>query len=236
MITTWENLIRDLILKEPTLNDSWNMYYKVPDFIKIENIEDPFKLCFYTNRNGKIKMLERQYVNRESINEGLINLEKSGLAEVSLIGLPKHGSNANYKHCLTYMVIDKENKSVVVNFRNSDFIKKFPIDLYLIKEILREMGILDYDIYCNFEKITLRSSYLYIYLNQIYNTQGIEKVYEYMDSNYPIVKKFIEYYKINLKKEIKYKSLERSRRYMMESEVYPFIEKYFQEEKDEKVL
>jgi hypothetical protein len=169
MLTTWGKLIDELMYQNLE-NDKQNCYCKNLDLISFEEIDEPFKLCLYTNPKGKYKTLLKQYWNEKSINDVLKKLKEDSedLIELSLKGKPKQGSNSNYKHCLTFMYINKKEKLVVVNFRNSDFIKKFPVDLFLIKDILKKLNIEDYIIYCNFEKLTLRAPFLYIYLNYVY--------------------------------------------------------------------
>lgn len=57
-------------------------------------------------------------------------------------------------------------------------------------------------------------------------------VLKYLKDKPFLVELFINYYKNNLTKNIKYKSLERCRRYMLKTEVYKYIKKYIEEDYD----
>lgn len=224
MAITWELCIRQLLEKEPdeiTAHDYIYNNQRWDDFILNE---DPFKVCLYTNTKGKMSKLYREYFNIDAWS----NLKNTYHVKISMIGAPKSGTNAKQKHCIIYLDIDHNEKKVVIHFRNSDFFKKFLVDVYFVKALMEEYGLLDYSISIEFEKLTLRLAFAYIFLNYIYNKRGdVGIVEEFL--NLDLFSDFIRYYKKHLDKDCTWKSLERCARYMKQTEVYPILSKYIKE-------
>lgn len=201
-----------------------NGYYFERVVLKdIELKEDPFSSCCYTNQQGKLSSLRKQYLNQESLN----SLFSADRVEVSMIGGPKWGSAAKNQHCMESLLVDHQNKRVTINFRNSDFFKKFLVDLYFVKTILSEAGVNGYSYSCHFENLTLRTPFVYLLLNQVYKAEGEAAVRKYLESDNPLIQAFIAYYSSPSTKSITYKSLERAQRRMKELSVYNNIIKEY---------
>lgn len=202
-------------------------YFKNVVIDQFNLVEDPFKTCCYTNPRGKLSTLRKQYLNEESLKD----VFSSNKVEVSMIGGPKWGSTAGNKHCMERLEVDHNNKHVTIYFRNSDFLKKFLVDIYFVKEILSEVGIGGYTYSCVFENLTLRSPFVYLFLNEVEKYEGEEKVKEYLDSDNVLIRSFLEHYKKLEGKDISYKSLERCRRRMKASPLYvSIIRRYIEDE------
>lgn len=178
--------------------------------------EDPFSTCCYTNPRGKITTLRKQYFNEESIKQ----IFSFDFVEVSMVGGPKWGSSSGNKHCMRSLSVDHTTKNVVINFRNSDFFKKFLVDIYFVRTILSEVGIKDYTYSCHFENLTLRVPFVYLFLNELYKAEGELPVKQLLESNNQLIASFLSYYRAQKGKKITYKSLERCARRMKETSVY----------------
>lgn len=187
---------------------------------------DPFDLCCYTNKEGKLTLLNRNYRNQESINEAKKKLKGSNsIVSVSLIGEKKHGSVKNKDFCMYTLFINKDEHRATVIFRNSDILKKLLIDVYWLKNCLfKELGIDDYRLDGVFNSVTLRAPFFYLYLNALKNKTKIEDT---LSRDYPLVKKFKLWYS---KPTPNYKSLERAGRRMRELDIYKTIEPYIKGE------
>ena len=188
---------------------------------------DPFTACCYTNRKGKLATLRKQYLNQDSLNQ----VFSDKVVEVSMVGGPKWGSTAGNKHCMKSLVVDHSQKTVRINFRNSDFLKKFLVDIYFVKEILAEVGIKDYTYSCKFDQLTLRTPFVYLFLHQVFVSSSKERfgspeVASYLESDNPLIVDFIKYYRGLKNKSVNFKSLERAQRRMKELSVYKIIERY----------
>ena len=198
-------------------------YFEDVEIEKFDLKEDPFSTCCYTNKRGKLTLLRKQYLNQNSLSQ----IFSGDLVEVSMVGGPKWGSTAGNKHCMQSLVVDHKNKQVKINFRNSDFLKKFLVDIYFVQEILKEVGVVDYSYSCHFDMLTLRSPFVYLFLNQVYLVEGEKSVREYLESDNKLILSFLDNYKKSKDKKISYKSLDRSRRRMSELSVFNLIIKEY---------
>lgn len=231
----WQGIFYDLIFnKNPNyISGSSYIYgpYLISD-VKLSDNIDPFELCCYTNTNGKLSMLNKNYYNSASIEQAKEKL-KSGVSitSVSLIGQPKHGSVKNKDFCMYTMFINKEEKRATVVFRNSDFLKKLPIDVYWIKNILFvDLGIEDYKLDLVFNSITMRVPFFYIYLNYLYKSNNNKEEALSVIKNCVNFKhiKFINDFKKWYSKPVSnYKSLERAYRRLQEQPYYNIIKQSF---------
>lgn len=222
---TWEFIIRQLINKyigQSHVSSKDYVYDKI-EFLDFEPEEDPFKICCYSNTSGKIDTLMKQYYNKEEWEK----VKKGEKVNVSMIGGPKWGSTKGNKHCITSLEIDPTKQEVMVYFRNSDFFKKFLVDIKFIKFLLEEENLDNYRISCRFEKLTLRLPFAYIYLNYLYNKHHDKNEIINLVNNNDLFKDFITYYQNIKDKPLTYKSLERCRRYMYKTSVYQEILKEF---------
>ena len=190
---------------------------------------DPFELCCYTNKNGKMSLLTKNYWNQESIDNAK-KLLKSGnsIVSVSLIGEKKHGSVKNKDYCMYNLFINKDEKRATVVFRNSDILKKLLIDVYWLKnKLFPELGITDYKLDGVFNAVTIRAPFYYIYLNWYYKSdpEFFDEELKIRFENYPrtIDKMFLEWYR---KPAPNYKSLERAGRRMKELDIWPKLSNY----------
>lgn len=218
MSLNWDLCVQQLLEKTPNeITDHDYVYYNQRWDNFVLN-EDPFKVCLYTNPKGKLQKLYKEYYNVNAWSK----LKDKERVNISMIGAPKVGTNAKQKHCIIYLEVNHTEKNVLIHFRNSDFFKKFLVDVYFIKDIMKEYGLKDYTISIEFEKLTLRLPFAYIYLNYVYTkTLNQEKVKELMREN--IFEDFVKYYKKHGDKISTWKSLERCARYMKETKVYPII-------------
>lgn len=196
---------------------------------------DPFKICCYTNKEGKLSLLRRNYRNEASVNEAKVKLKgHNSIVSVSLIGEAKHGSVKNKDFCMYQLFINKDEKRCTVIFRNSDVLKKLPIDVYWLKnDLMKELGIQDYQLDACFNSLTLRAPFLYIYFLASWENLKKEKGYtddllkdsleNILKGNNVVVKTFLSWYN---KPTPNYKSLERAGRRMKELEIYKIIEPF----------
>lgn len=196
---------------------------------------DPFELCCYTNKEGKLTLLSRNYRNEKSVQEAKQKLKGgNSIVSVSLIGEQKHGSVKNKDFCMYQLFINKDEKRATVIFRNSDIFKKLLIDVYWLKNILmKELGIENYQLDACFNSITLRAPFFYIYLNAANKhwnldndnllTKGPDIVDMILTNNLPITKAFLAWYR---KPAPNYKSLERAGRRMKELDIWPKLSNY----------
>lgn len=218
-LNTWVDIIKFLLNNISQAKKGHSGYFfENIDLTQVSLSEDPFTTCCYTNKNGKLATLRKQYLNKQSLDEVL----NSPVAHVSMVGGPKWGSTAGNKHCMESLLVDHLTKNVVINFRNSDFLKKFLVDLYFVENILSEKGIKGYTFSCLFKNLTLRVPFLYLYLAQIPEPE----VRAFLEGDNPMAKEFIRYYKGVNEKTPTYKSLERSARYMRLLPVYTIIKEY----------
>ena len=227
-VTSWTEATKFLVNNISTAKRGHGGYYF--NDVVIEDFSfnlDPFATCFYRNPKGKMSTLRKQYLNQESLHK----IFEDKVVTVSMVGGPKWGTTAGNKHCMASLQIDHTNKTVEVYFRNSDFFKKFLVDIYFVEEILKEVGVTGYKYSCHFTQLTLRTPFTYIYLEQVFkgafSESGEEEVKAYLSSNNPLIKDFLDYYKGIQDKKISWKSLERAQRVMRESaSVYKIIEPY----------
>lgn len=240
----WIDLIRDLLNIADQLHVSGSSYISGP--LTLYNLRvdtfDPFELCCYTNKEGKLSLLSRNYRNHDSIERAKKELKGGhSIITVSLIGEAKHGSVKNKDFCMYQLFINKDEKRATVIFRNSDVLKKLLIDVYWLKNVLmKELGIENYQLDACFNSVTLRAPFLYIYLNAEYQTY-VSPVLQYINNdatptekdptvirdtlstNNVVVKAFLSWYN---KPTPNYKSLERAGRRMKELEIYKHIEPF----------
>ena len=202
-ITSWVDTLKVLISNIGEAKKGHSGYYftniTLSDF---DLKEDPFLTCQYRNRKGKLTALRKQYLNRESLDQ----IFSSEVVEVSMVGGPKWGSSAGNKHCMKSLIVDHKAKKVLINFRNSDFFKKFLVDIYFVKSILSEVGVEGYTYSCYFENLTLRLPFVYLFLNSVYLKEGESALRSYLSSGNILISEFLGYYKKQLDKKLTYKS------------------------------
>lgn len=221
--STWCETLKFLVKNIDLAKKGHSGYFFENVFLEnFDLTEDPFSTCCYTNKAGKISTLRKQYLNHDSLSQ----IFSSDQVEVSMVGGPKWGSTAGNKHCMKSLLVDHLNKKVTINFRNSDFLKKFLVDIYFVKLILSEVGVVDYSYSCNFDNLTLRGPFVYLFLNQVYHKDGEELVREYLNSDNKLIISFLDYYRSIKGKQITWKSLERSSRRMAELQVYNIIKEF----------
>lgn len=195
------------------------------------HLDDPgpevFDICCYTQKQGKLNMLSKNYINKESMKNAKKDLKDSNHDQIilSLIGEPKHGTVKNKDQCMQLAIINKGQKRITLFFRNSDFFKKFLVDVHWFHQIvMKELDISNYQLDICFNAVTLRSPFFYIYLQEVFNDEW-EKNPEYFKqlivSNHPIINSFKKHYS---KPIGKYKSLERAGRRMRELSCWPIID------------
>lgn len=240
----WLDLVRGLIRIADLSHVSGSSYISGPLTVYDLRVDtfDPFELCCYTNKEGKLSLLSRNYRNNDSIERAKKELKGGhSIITVSLIGEAKHGSVKNKDFCMYQLFINKDEKRATVIFRNSDVLKKLLIDVYWLKNVLmKELGIENYQLDACFNSVTLRAPFLYIYLNAEYQTyipadlqfiHGDEQVEakdptvirDILSTNNVVVKAFLAWYN---KPTPNYKSLERAGRRMKELEIYKHIEPF----------
>ena len=224
----WIDLIEGTYTADfPHISGSSFIYGPIAIYDLTTGGTDPFELCCYTNKQGKLSLLNRNYRNEESIKEAKSKLKGSNsIVSVSLIGEPKHGSVKNKDACMYTLFINKDEKRATVIFRNSDVFKKLPIDVYWLQNCLMpDLGIADYKLDACFNRITLRAPFFYIYINAAKKRYIKEKdvVKNILTADNSLVKAFLSWYN---KPIPNYKSLERAGRRMKELEIYKEIEPY----------
>lgn len=235
----WIDLIEGLLRCESELTVSGSSFITGPltVFDLRTDTFDPFELCCYTNKEGKLSLLSRNYRNEESIKRAKEELKGShSIVSVSLIGEPKHGSVKNKDFCMYTLFINKDEKRATVIFRNSDVFKKLLIDIYWLKNnLMKELGIEDYRLDACFNALTLRAPFFYIYLNagkkywNEYSTSDVipDFISNTLSTNNIVVKAFLAWYN---KPTPNYKSLERAGRRMKELDIYKEIEPFIKGE------
>ena len=228
----WIEIIEGM-LRLPSLTQSGSSFIDGPltVFDLRTDTFDPFELCCYTNREGKLSLLSRNYRNEESIKEAKEKLKGcNSIVSVSLIGEKKHGSVKNKDFCMYTLFINKDEKRATVIFRNSDVFKKLLIDVYWLKNVLMpELGIENYQLDACFNSLTLRAPFFYIYLNAAkrYYADTPDVISDILKEDNKVVKAFLSWYN---KPTPNYKSLERASRRMKELEIYKEIEPYIKGE------
>ena len=233
----WFELIEGAYTADiPHISGSSFIYGPITVYDLMTGSTDPFELCCYTNKQGKLSLLNRNYRNEESIKEAKSKLKgANSIVSVSLIGEPKHGSVKNKDACMYTLFINKDEKRATVIFRNSDVFKKLPIDVYWLQNCLMpDLGIENYKLDACFNSITLRAPFFYIYINAAKKRYTNEKnvVENILSADNSLVKAFLAWYN---KPAPNYKSLERAGRRMRELEIYKEIEPYIKGEKVESI-
>lgn len=226
LVNTWMATIEDLVLEWPktTITKTW--IKTGPKTIEIKGVApiEIFDICKYQNVNLKMTQLTAQYLNKESFEKALIQPSKESIT-ISLVGEAKKGTASNRKHCLECISII-ENRNIL-NFRSSDFIKKFLTDIYFVQQkVLKPFRVEDNIITCHFGSIMLRSPFWFIYLDQLGNHFGetiLRKRIEKMD---PITESWLRFYAKHQDSDINYKSLDRCRDRMEESRWWPVYSEY----------
>lgn len=239
----WIDLIEGLMRCQSMLVQSGSSFITGPLTVYDLRVDsfDPFEICCYTNKEGKLSLLSRNYRNEDSINQAKKALKGGhSIVSVSLIGEAKHGSVKNKDFCMYTLFINKDEKRATVIFRNSDVFKKLLIDIYWLKNILmKELGIENYQLDACFNALTLRAPFFYIYLNAARKLEDEEKerinqnaipleivpdvIKDTLSTNNVVVKAFLSWYN---KPTPNYKSLERAGRRMRELEIYKEIEPF----------
>lgn len=181
-------------------------------------LEDPFKTCCYFNSKTKIKQLTKHYFNEDNW-KNLFDKENS---EEVIIEIKTEKKSP----CFYKLIINHKLKKVKVYFRKSDFLKKFRIDLYFIKEILNKFGLQDYKISeCILEETFLRMFYILILLKAL----NEEELRFYCENNLffkESIKMLNEENIKNQKGTSKYKMLKRWIKYTVESEYWNILKEY----------
>lgn len=200
------------------------------EITNMEMIDNAFDVCKYENMTLKLAQLEKQYINTTSKKEALMKWEDgANIVTISLVGGAKWGTAANNKHCLRAVTIRRDCQLIVLDVRSSDFIKKFPTDLYFLRNVvLKEFGVDHYKLNINFDSIMLRSPFYYIYLEQIYKHYGKLALITRLNNPSNMMKSFLRYYHKNMENEISYKSLNRARERFMECECFDLVLPYIQ--------
>ena len=222
-VNNWLDTVKVLLSNLGSAKRGHSGYYF--ESVKLDHFdlqEDPFSTCLYRNPRGKLTTLRKQYLNQDSLNQ----IFSSSLVEVSMVGGPKWGSSAGNKHCMKSLIVDHQNKSVIINFRNSDFLKKFLVDIYFVKTILAEVGVEGYTYSCHFDNLTLRLPFVYLFLDSVYQKEGEKSLRSYLSSNNQLIVDFLEYYRKQLGKNLTYKSLERAQRIMKGLKSFEVIREY----------
>ena len=227
----WIDLIEGLMRCESDLTQSGSSFITGPLTVFDLRVDtfDPFELCCYTNKEGKLSLLSRNYRNEDSIKAAKTALKGGhSIVSVSLIGEAKHGSVKNKDFCMYTLFINKDEKRATIIFRNSDVFKKLLIDIYWLKNILmKELGIEKYRLDACFNALTLRAPFFYIYLNAAkkywFETSGTKDFISdvLLRDHNKVVNAFLEWYN---KPTPNYKSLERAGRRMKELDIWPEIE------------
>lgn len=225
----WIDLIEGLMRCQSDLTISGSSFITGPLTVFDLRVDtfNPFELCCYTNQQGKLTLLKRNYRNEASINKAKAELKGGhSIVSVSLIGEAKHGSVKNKDFCMYTLFINKDEKRATVIFRNSDIFKKLLIDVYWLKNCLMpELGIGDYRLDACFNALTLRAPFFYIYLKALKSEYPNDPdiIKDTLSTNNPIVKAFLAWYN---KPTPNYKSLERAGRRMRELDIYKEIEPF----------
>lgn len=215
--STWKETLEFLVSNLELAEKGHNGFFFRDILVeKFDLTEDPFEACCYCNKKGKLSSLRKQYLNQESLSQ----IFSADRVEVSMVGGPKWGSAAGNKHCMKSLTVDHQAKTVRINFRNSDFFKKFLVDIYFVQSILGEVGIKNYTYSCHFENLTLRIPFAYLFLNQVYKASGEHAVKKYLESDNQLMVAFLGLYRKQINNPPSYKSLERSQRRMIELTVY----------------
>lgn len=226
-VYTWLDTLKWLIDHIDLAHKGHNGYYFKD--VRIEEFsltEDPFETCCYINKKGKISTLRKQYLNQESLDE----IFSGDKVTVSMVGGPKWGSTSGNKHCMKTLEIDHQKKECLITFRNSDFLKKFLVDIFFVISLLRGKGLADYRFSCYFENLTLRTPFVYLFLNSLYKAEGLEAVRKYLESPNVLMADFQAYYRAAKKPEKQtWKSLERCGRLMRQLPLYNDILKEYLE-------
>ena len=198
------------------------------EITNMQMINNAFDVCKYENMTLKLAQLEKQYINPESKKEALMKWrDGANIVTISLIGAAKWGTAANNKHCLRAVIIRRDVQLITLDVRSSDFIKKFPTDLYFLRNIvLKEFGVEHYKLNINFDSIMLRSPFYYIYLEQVYKHFGKLALLNRLNNPTNMMKSFLHYYHKNMENEISYKSLNRARERFMECECFNLVLPY----------
>lgn len=240
----WIELIEGLMRCESDLIVSGSSYITGPLTVYDLRVDtfDPFELCCYTNKEGKLSLLSRNYRNEASIKHAKTALKGGhSIVSVSLIGEAKHGSVKNKDFCMYTLFINKDEKRATVIFRNSDVFKKLLIDIYWLKNVLmKELGIENYRLDACFNSLTLRAPFFYIYLNagkkywnELSTSEEIpDFIANTLSTNNIVVKAFLAWYN---KPTPNYKSLERAGRRMKELAIYKEIEPFIKGEHIESI-
>ena len=142
VVKTWMEKVEELVKLWPEnqINKTWIKTPNVTLIVKHVAPVEVFDICKYQNVNLKMTQLENQYIDKESLREGIAiskTLEPDKYAascEISLVGDAKKGSASNRKHCLRDVYIDYSQERAILSFRSSDFLKKFLTDIYFVQK------------------------------------------------------------------------------------------------------
>lgn len=227
LIPIWMTQIEELVKLWPKEDIKRSWVKTGPQIIIIEGNApiQVFDICKYQNVPLKLTQLEKQYLDKESFTNAL-NSTKT-IRTISLIGEAKKGSASNRKHCLKSITLNFDRKRAAMEFRSSDFIKKFLIDIFYVQQkVLKPLKASDFVIQCVFDSVMLRSPFWFIYLDIYANTYGEEKLRKRIELMDPITESWLYFYSRHEDQDINYKSLDRCRDRMYESKWWPVYLEY----------
>lgn len=235
LVNTWMATIEDLVLEWPenAIGKTW--IKTTPKTIEVKGVApvEIFDICKYQNVNLKMTQLEAQYLDKQSFKYACQDLNSpapsSDVVEISLIGDAKKGTASNRKHCLQQITFNASAKGSILEFRSSDFLKKFLTDIYFVQQkVLKPLWYEaeKYPIICQFESIMLRSPFWFIYLDQLGNHFGEAVLRRRIEKMDPITQSWLRFYSKHKDSDINYKSLDRCRDRMEESTWWPVYSEY----------
>ncbi len=235
VVNTWMATIEDLVLEWPEnqINKTWIKTKGRTLEVKGEAPIEIFNICKYQNINLKMTQLESQYIDKESFKNGYQDLNSpapsSDIVKISLIGNAKKGTASNRKHCLRHVIFSATHKASKLEFRSSDFLKKFLTDIYFVQQkVLKPLWYQaeTFPIICEFDSIMLRSPFWFIYLDQLGNNFGEAVLRRRVEKMDPITISWLRFYAKHKDSDINYKSLDRCRDRMEESSWWPVYSEY----------
>lgn len=226
LVNTWMATIEDLVIEWPENAICKTWIKTTPKTIEVKGVApvEIFDICKYQNVNLKMTQLEAQYLDKQSFEYALANNRNETLT-ISLVGEAKKGTASNRKHCLQNVsIVDNMN---ILNFRSSDFLKKFLTDIYFVQQkVLKVFKVEDNPLICHFESIMLRSPFWFIYLDQLGNHFGEAVLRRRIEKMDPITQSWLRFYSKHKDSDINYKSLDRCRDRMEESTWWPVYSEY----------
>lgn len=235
LVNTWMAAIEHLVLEWPTTSINKTWIKTSPKKFMVNGLApiEIFDICKYQNVNLKMTQLEAQYIDKSSLERAIMDLNcpapSSDVVEISLIGDTKKGTASNRKHCLKQITFSARDKASILEFRSSDFLKKFLTDIYFVQQkVLKPLWYEaeKYPIICQFDSIMLRSPFWFIYLDQLGNHFSEAVLRRRIEKMDPITQSWLRFYSKHKDSDINYKSLDRCRDRMEESTWWPVYSEY----------